>query len=56
VPPPRPKPWQPEDDWTPYEQWAYGHATDEDNSLRLRDPDMFWPDQLIGDQFLTPDK
>jgi Reverse transcriptase (RNA-dependent DNA polymerase) len=56
VPPPRPKLWQPEDDWTPYGRWAYGHATDKDNNLRLRDPDTFWPDQLIGDQFLTRDK
>jgi hypothetical protein len=56
VPLPRPKLWQPEDDWTPYHRWASGCATDEDNDLRLRDPDTFWPDQLIGDQFLTPDK
>jgi hypothetical protein len=56
VPPPRPKLWQPEDDWTPYKRWTSGKATDEDNDLRLRDPDTFWPDQPIGDQFLTPDK
>jgi hypothetical protein len=54
--PPPTRLWQPWDDWTPYQWWAYGHATDEDNDLRLRDPDTFWPDQLIGDQFLTPDK
>jgi hypothetical protein len=28
----------------------------EDDHLRLTDPDTFWPDQLIGNQFLTPDK
>jgi hypothetical protein len=49
VHPPTPKLWQPWDNWTPYQRWAYGHATDEDNNLRLRDPDIFWPDQLIGD-------
>jgi hypothetical protein len=30
--------------------------TEEDIKLRLRDPDTFWPDQLIGDQFLTPEQ
>jgi hypothetical protein len=50
-----PKLWQPWDDWTPYHRWAYGHATDENNDLRLRDPDTFWPDMLIGNKFLTPD-
>jgi hypothetical protein len=54
--PPSPKLWWPWDDWTPYERWSSGHATEEDNNLRLRDPDTFWPDMLIGDQFLTPDK
>jgi hypothetical protein len=49
VPPPPMRLWQPWDDWTPYQRWAYGHATDEDNNLRLRDPDTFWPDMLIGD-------
>jgi hypothetical protein len=47
--PPPPKLWQPWDDWTPYQRWAYGRATDEDNDLRLTDPDTFWPDMLIGD-------
>jgi hypothetical protein len=41
---------------TPYQQWAYGHATDEDNDLRLRDQDTFWPDMLIGDQNMTPEQ
>jgi hypothetical protein len=49
VPPPPMRLWQPWDDWTPYQWWAYGHATDEDNNLRLKDPDTFWPDMLIGD-------
>jgi hypothetical protein len=48
--------WQPWDDWTPYQRWAYGHATDEDNDLRLSDPDTFWPDMLIGDQNMTPEQ
>jgi hypothetical protein len=47
---------QPWDNLTPYQWWSYGHATEEDNNLRLRDPDTFWPDMLIGDQYLTPDK
>jgi hypothetical protein len=48
LPPPM-RLWQPWDDWTPYQRWAHGHATDKDNDLRLRDPDTFWPDMLIGD-------
>jgi hypothetical protein len=48
VPPPM-RLWQPWDDWTPYGQWFYNRATDDDNDLRLRDPDTFWPDMLIGD-------
>jgi hypothetical protein len=28
----------------------------EDDHLRLTDPDMFWPDELIGDQFLTTEQ
>jgi hypothetical protein len=44
------EPW---DDWSPYARWQYGKATSEDNHLRLTDPDTFWPDELIGDQFLT---
>jgi hypothetical protein len=35
---------------------VYKKAMPEDDCLRSVDPDMFWPDQLIGDQFLTPDK
>jgi hypothetical protein len=35
---------------------VYKKATPEDDHLRLTDSDMFWPDRLIGDQFLTPDK
>jgi hypothetical protein len=54
--PPSPKIWQPWDNWTPYAWWHYGHATKEDNDLRLRNPDTLWPNMLIGDQFLTPDK
>ena len=48
--------WQPEDDWTPYGRWAYGKATPEDDHLRVTDPDAFWPDMLIGDQFLNPEQ
>jgi hypothetical protein len=55
LPPPR-RLWQPWDDWTPYQQWFYNHATDEDNNLRLTDPDTFWPDMLIGDQNMTPER
>jgi hypothetical protein len=39
-----------------YQRWAYGHATDEDNDLRLRDPDTFWPDMLIGDQNMSSEQ
>ena len=46
--------WQPWDDWTPYERWAYGKAMPADNHLRKTDLDTFWPDMLIGDQFLPP--
>jgi hypothetical protein len=56
VRPPSPKLQQPWDDWTPYQMWVYKKATPEDDHLRLTDPDTFWPDQLIRDQFLTPDK
>jgi hypothetical protein len=56
VHPPTPKLWQPWDDWTPYQWWAYGHATDENNDLRLMDPDTFWLDILIGDQNLSPEQ
>jgi hypothetical protein len=49
VPPPPMRLRQPWDDWTPYARWFYNHAT-EDNDLRLRDPDTFWPNELIGDQ------
>jgi hypothetical protein len=54
--PPTPKLWWPWDDWTPYERWRYGKAMPEDDYLRLTDPDMFWPDELIGDQFLTTEQ
>jgi hypothetical protein len=54
--PSSPKLWWPWDDWTPYQRWAYKKAMPEDDHLRLTDPDTFWPDILIGDQFLTPDK
>jgi hypothetical protein len=56
VPPPPMRLWQPWDDWTPYQWWAYGYATDENNDLTLRDPDTFWPDMLIGDQNMTPEQ
>jgi hypothetical protein len=56
VRPPTSKLWQPWDDWTPYQQWAYGHATDKHNNLRLMDPDTFWPNMLIGDQNLSPEQ
>jgi hypothetical protein len=47
---------QPWDDWTPHVRWFYNRATDEDNDLRLRDPDTFWPDMLIEDQNLSPEQ
>jgi hypothetical protein len=47
---------QPWDDWTPYARWFYNHATQEDNDLKLRDPDIFWLDELIGDQNLSPEQ
>jgi hypothetical protein len=56
VRPPSQKLWWPWDDWTPYQRWTSGHATDEDNDLRLRDPDIFWPDMLIGDQNMSPEQ
>jgi hypothetical protein len=28
----------------------------EDDHLGLTDTDMFWPDELIGDQFLTTEQ
>jgi hypothetical protein len=55
LPPPM-RLWQPWNDWTPYQRWSYGYATEENDNFRLRDPDTFWPDMLAGDQFLTPDK
>ena len=48
--------WQPEDDWSPYQRWTYGKAMPEDDHLRVTDPDRFWPDMLIGDQFLTSEQ
>jgi hypothetical protein len=54
--PPPQKLWMPWDDWTSYQRWAYNRATDENNDLRLRDPDTFWPDMLIGDQNLSPEQ
>ena len=45
--------WQLEDDWSPYQRWAYGKATPEYDCLRETDPSTFWPDMLIGDQFLS---
>ena len=55
--PPAPKRlWQPEDDWTPYGRWHYGKAMPEDDHLRLANPDVFWPDELIGDKFLTTEQ
>ena len=56
VPPASKRLWHPEDDWSPYQRWAYGKATPEDDHLRTTDPDMFWPDMLIGDQFLNPEQ
>jgi hypothetical protein len=56
VHPPSPKLWWPWDDWTPYKRWRYGKAMPEDDHLRLTDPDMFWPDKLIRDQFLTTEQ
>jgi hypothetical protein len=56
VHPPSPKLRQYWDNWTPYQRWVYKKAMPEDDHLRLTGPDTFWPDQLIGDQFLTPDK
>ena len=53
---PSPPLWQAWDDWTPYQRWAYGKATPEDDHLRKTDPDTFWPDMLIGDQFLTSEQ
>jgi hypothetical protein len=55
LPPPRGL-WQPWDDWTPYQRWFYNYATEKNNDLRLRDPDTFWPDMLIGDQNLSPER
>ena len=54
--PPSPRLWQPWGDWTPYQRWAYCKATPEDDHLRVSDPDTFWPDMLIGDQFLTSEQ
>jgi hypothetical protein len=48
--------WQPWNDWSPYACWNYGKATPADDHLRLTDPDMFWPDELIVDQFLTTEQ
>jgi hypothetical protein len=56
VPPPPMRLRQPWDDWTPYVQWFYNCATEEDNDLRLRDPDTFWPDMLIRDQNLSSEQ
>ena len=56
VPPAPSRLWQVEDDWTPYQRWAYGKATPEDNHLRETDPSIFWPDMLIGDQFLNSEQ
>jgi hypothetical protein len=56
VQPPPKRLWQPWDDWSPYARWWYGHATPEDDHLRLTDPDMFSPDELIGDQFLNTEE
>jgi hypothetical protein len=56
VHPPSPKLWWPWDDWTPYQRWSNGHATEEDENLRLRDPDNFWPDMLPGDQNMSPEE
>jgi hypothetical protein len=54
-PPPR-RVWQPWNDWSPYTCWNYGKAMPEENHLGLTDPDTFWPDELIGDQFLTTEQ
>jgi hypothetical protein len=56
VQPPPMRLWQPWDDWSPYARWQYGKAILEDDHLRLTDPDMFWPDELIEDQFLTTEQ
>jgi hypothetical protein len=54
--PPPQKLWMPWDDWTPYQWWAYGCATDEGNDLRLRDPKTFWPNMLIKDQNMASEQ
>jgi hypothetical protein len=56
VQPPSKRLWQPWANWSPYACWCYGHATPEDDHLRLTNPDTFWPDELIGDQFLTTEQ
>jgi hypothetical protein len=56
VQPPPKRLWQPWDNWSPYARWQYGKAMPEDDHLRLTDPDTFWPDGLIGNQFLTTEQ